>query len=74
MLKAVKLPARISDLNTSLTDVDRDALSHFRSTKQRKQIKDEDEEGRKGKARRLLRRLRSPMARRARIVRGLANL
>ena len=30
MLKAVKLPASISDLNTGLTNVDRNALSHFR--------------------------------------------
>lgn len=30
MLEAVKLPARISDLNTGLTDVNRDALSHLR--------------------------------------------
>ena len=30
MLEAVKLPTRVSDLDTSLTDVDRDALPHFR--------------------------------------------
>lgn len=29
MLEAVKFPACISDLNTGLTNVDRDALSHF---------------------------------------------
>lgn len=29
MLKAVKLPAGIADLDTSLTNVDRNALSHF---------------------------------------------
>lgn len=30
VLEAVKFPARIADLNASLADVDRDALSHFR--------------------------------------------
>ena len=30
MLEAVKFPGSIADLNTSLTDVDRNALSHFR--------------------------------------------
>ena len=30
MLKAVKLPTGVSDLDTGLTDVDRDALPHFR--------------------------------------------
>lgn len=30
MFEAVKFPASVSDLNTGLTDVDRDALSHFR--------------------------------------------
>jgi hypothetical protein len=29
MLEAVEFPARIADLNTGLTDVDRNALSHF---------------------------------------------
>ena len=29
MLEAVKFPASIADLNTGLTDVDRNALSHF---------------------------------------------
>lgn len=29
VLEAVELPAGISDLDTGLTDVDRDALSHF---------------------------------------------
>ena len=33
MLEAVKFPARIADLDTGLTDVDRDALSHFRRKK-----------------------------------------
>ena len=28
MLEAVELPARVSDLDTGLTDVDRDALPH----------------------------------------------
>jgi hypothetical protein len=28
MLKAVELPARVSDLDTGLADVDRDALPH----------------------------------------------
>jgi hypothetical protein len=28
MLEAVKLPARVSDLDTGLADVDRDALPH----------------------------------------------
>jgi hypothetical protein len=30
VLQAVEFPAGISDLNTSLTNVDRNALSHFR--------------------------------------------
>lgn len=30
MLETVKLPAGIADLNTSLTNVNRNALSHFR--------------------------------------------
>ena len=30
MLEAVEFPAGISDLNTGLTNVDRNALSHFR--------------------------------------------
>ena len=34
MLKAVQLPAGIANLDTSLTDVDRDALSHFRWKKE----------------------------------------
>lgn len=33
MLEAIKFPARIADLNTGLADVDRDALSHFRREK-----------------------------------------
>ena len=33
MLEAVELPASVSDLDTGLTDVDRDTLSHFRSKK-----------------------------------------
>jgi hypothetical protein len=30
VLEAIELPASISDLDTGLTNVDRDALSHFR--------------------------------------------
>ena len=56
MLKAVKFPAGISNLDTSLTDVDGDALSHFRRLKWRKpkekirvlqanNMETEDEEG-----------------------------
>lgn len=30
MFKAVKLPASIADLNSGLSDVDRNALPHFR--------------------------------------------
>ena len=30
MLEAVKFPGSIADLNTGLTDVDRNALSHFK--------------------------------------------
>lgn len=30
VLEAVKFPARIADLDTGLTDVDRNALPHFR--------------------------------------------
>jgi hypothetical protein len=33
MFKTVQLPASISDLDTSLTNVDRNALSHFRGRK-----------------------------------------
>ena len=39
MLEAVKFPAGISDLNTGLADVDRDALSHFRCLKRKRQRK-----------------------------------
>lgn len=41
MLKAVKLPAGIADLNTSLTNVDWDALSHF-LRKVKKKLNDDD--------------------------------
>lgn len=60
MFKAVKLPAGISDLNTSLTDVDGDALSHFRWFKQRKSNKKKlgfEERRRRRRRRRLSRRL-----------------
>jgi hypothetical protein len=38
MLEAVKFPAGISDLNTGLTDVDRNALSHFLGLKEFEEI------------------------------------
>jgi len=60
VLQAVEFPAGISDLNTSLTNVDRNALSHFRwlrdERKQQKQIrwKKEGDLERKRLSRRLL--------------------
>ena len=48
MFKAVKLPAGVSDLDTSLTDVDRDALPHFRFSEKNRsvenKIREEEEE------------------------------
>jgi hypothetical protein len=38
MFKTVKLPASISDLDTGLTNVDRNALSHFRFAEERKDL------------------------------------
>lgn len=53
MLEAIKFPARIADLNTGLADVDRDALSHFRREKlKRNQRGEEDEREREAKERR----------------------
>jgi hypothetical protein len=42
VLETVKLPASISDLNTGLTDVDRNALSHFRC-KEKEILRKEEE-------------------------------
>lgn len=36
MLEAVKLPASVADLDTGLTDVDRNALPHFRKFRGKK--------------------------------------
>lgn len=44
MLKAVKLPAGIANLDTSLTDVDRNALSHFDRLNATKKQEEEEEE------------------------------
>ena len=44
MLEAVKLPTRVSDLDTSLTDVDRDALPHFRLEIRREDDDEEEDE------------------------------
>ncbi|GAA4642816.1 hypothetical protein GCM10023197_08520 [Gordonia humi] len=43
MLKAVKLPAGIANLDTSLTDVDRNALSHFDRLNATKKQEEEEE-------------------------------
>lgn len=40
MLETVKLPAGIADLDTGLTDVDRDALSHFFLQRKRSEAKE----------------------------------
>ena len=39
MLKTVNLPARISDLDPSLADVDQSTLSHFQSNKTLRKIR-----------------------------------
>ena len=59
MLKTVKLPASISDLNTGLTNVDRNALSHFRfeGNSTTKKLKKKLTEALTVKRRRLSRRL-----------------
>jgi hypothetical protein len=42
VLEAVKLPASIADLNTGLTNVNRNALSHFLSKHKDQQILKEE--------------------------------
>lgn len=54
MLEAVKLPTRVSDLDSGLTNVDRDTLSHF--LRRRENLKDDDEENFRKSKLRLLRR------------------
>ena len=45
MFEAVELPAGVSDLDTSLTDVDRDALPPFRLEIRWEDDEEEDEIG-----------------------------